>query len=119
MSVKVDEAAVVLAPNRGGSATNAQRGFRIDGTGTTEQHNAVPMRVGAYATIISDTALWARFAGASALSTQVTAGNAFYIPADVYFSWVVQEHSKHIYVEAKDGSSDWDAFVWQSGEGIY
>lgn len=117
MSVKVDEAAVVLAPNRGGSG--AQAGERIDGSGTTEQHNAVPLREGAYATIITDTALWARFAGASALSTQVTAANAFFIPANVYFSWVVQGHSKHIYVEAKDGSATWDAFVWQSGEGVY
>lgn len=114
MSDKVGEAAIVLAP----VGTGSRLGARVDGTGTTEAHNATALTKGAYATIVSDTALFAVFRGTAGLTTQVTASSAFIIPANTFFSWLVEEGSRYIYMEAKDGSSAWDAYVWTSGQGI-
>jgi hypothetical protein len=110
-----EEAAYVLAPAKGGTAPRKDQ--RLAGTGTTEAHNTTALAVNAMATLqVGSVAVRATFTAAAGGAAQV-ASTDLQIGAGARFDWVVTPATKHVYIEAADGSAAYEAWAWTSGPG--
>lgn len=87
---------------------------RLAATGTTESSNSGALIIGNMATILVG-AVPVRFVLRSdrGLAGQV-ATTDMYLPAGGSFTWTVDHLTRHIYIEAADGSSAYEAWVWKS-----
>lgn len=87
---------------------------RLAGTGTTEDHNTTALNVGQFATLmVGDTAVRVSFRSATGGSGQVATTDMI-IAANKDFPWLVFDATKVVYIEAADGSSAYEAWLWQS-----
>lgn len=107
-----ESALVMNGPVGGGSFPRAYD--RLANTGTTEDSNAAKLPEGAMATILVGAAA-VRFSlrATLAAATQVATTDPI-IPAYGRFDWTVTPDTTVIYVEAADGSSAYEAWVWSS-----
>jgi hypothetical protein len=106
--------AIVLPPDDGGS--KPRKPDIIAGSGTTEDHNATALALSKQATLIVggvDVRIAFRSAAGLADGT-VTTANTWFV-AGSRFDWQVDDSSRHVYAEAKDGTSDYEVSVWHSG----
>lgn len=111
------EAAKMLAPPGGGAAPLLED--RLAGTGTTEDNNTTGLHVGAMATLlVGNVAVRVSFENATGLSTKVATTDPI-IAANSRFDWLVTPETAFVYVEAADGSSAYECWVWQSSDGMY
>jgi hypothetical protein len=87
---------------------------RLSGTGTTEASNAASMLPGKYATlVVGDTPVRYALADEPGISNAVATTDII-IPANSSVTWTVGKFSRYAYVEAADGSSAYEAWVFQS-----
>jgi hypothetical protein len=109
---KADVAAVMLAPY--GSGERAEQ--RLAGTGTTEATNATALTRGHMATLMVSSAVGVRinFGSATAPGCAVT---DLTIAAGQRFDWTVEPDTAFVSIEAEDGSSAYEAWVWTSSPG--
>ena len=116
MSGIVDESAKLLAPTGGGTAPRAPQ--TLSGTGTTEDHNATKLTNNAYGTMkVGATAVRASFRSATGGSTQVATTDIRF-EANALVHWWVTDSETVVYVEAADGASAYEAWVWTSSHGL-
>jgi len=102
----------VLAPAGGG--TFPRKEDRLTGTGTTEDLNTTALTVGPYATLlVGNVAVRVVFNNDSTATGQV-ATTAPIIAANTRFDWEVELGTRYVHIEAADGSSVYEAWVWQS-----
>lgn len=111
----IDELSMIQAPSDSQAVPRASQ--LLANTGTTEAHNATALRVGAMATLQ---------AGAEALriSFRTDAGGAAQVAltsmrlaAGTSITWLCTPFDKHVYVEAADAASAYEAWVWTSSFG--
>lgn len=87
---------------------------RLAGTGTTEDHNTTALNIGEMATLyVGNVAVRVSFRSATGGSTQV-ATTDLVVGANDRFDWLVKPQTRVVYVEAADGSSAYECWVWQS-----
>ena len=90
---------------------------RLAGTGTTEDHNTTALKVGAMATLLcGDTAVRFSLRTDTGGSTQVATTDRI-LAANQRFDWIVTKDTAVVYVEASDGSSAYECWVWSSSSG--
>ena len=86
----------------------------LAGTGTTETHNARAFtKDRMHILSVGDEPIRVLFASAPALSTVVPPTGGAIIPAGAQFTFRAIAKAAHVYVEAADGSSAYEASVWQ------
>lgn len=97
-------------------APHNERPVKLTSTGTTEKSNAVALVGGRYATIkVGAAIVCVRFAGVAAGTTMVDATLDLKLNSWSSFDWVVQPgKTDFVYVEAADGASTYEAWVWTS-----
>ena len=118
MSEPTDDASRVLAPSSESGIAAPRTDKLLAGTGTTEDVNDTALTVGAQATLQvgagSVRVTWDNdSAGASKVGT-----TDLLLPAGGRFDWTVETHTRYVHVEAGDGSSAYEAWVWQSSPGL-
>ncbi len=108
----VTSAHIMNGPVGGGTFPRAYD--RLANTGTTEDSNAAQLPEGPMATILVGAAA-VRFSLRKTLAqaTQVATTDPI-IPAYGRFDWTVTEETRVIYIEAADGASAYEAWVWAS-----
>lgn len=87
---------------------------RLAGTGTTEASNSTALQMGKKGTLLvgaGTVRIVFRSAGGVAASVATTSP---LIPAGALVEWDVDSFTKHVYCEAGDGSSAYEAWVWTS-----
>lgn len=105
---QADVAATMLAPF--GSAPRAEQ--RLANTGTTESTNATAMTAGAMATLkVGSAAIRVNFGSATAPTVATT---DLIIGAYSQFDWKVEPGSAFVSIEAADGASAYEAWLWMS-----
>lgn len=106
-------AEVVLAPDSNGTAPRKEQ--ILANTGATESHNATALTLSKQATLLNSDkcAIRVAFRSAAGLSTVVSTSNVR-IGANGRFDWEVLDQSIHVYIEAADGASAYEAAVWSS-----
>ena len=91
---------------------------RLAGTGTTEDSTASLMTNGRFATLLAgDTAIRFTLRGTVGVAGQVATTDRI-LAANQRFDWTVTDGTAGVYVEAADGSSAYEAWVWQSSPGV-
>jgi len=86
----------------------------LAGTGTTEAHNATALVMGGAATLqAGENAIRVSFRSAAGGAAQV-ATTSMRIAAGTSVNWYVTKYDQHVYVEAADGASAYEAWVWTS-----
>lgn len=108
-----DSSAMVLAPS--GSAPRETT--RLAGTGTTEATNTTKLAVGCMATLMvgPDAAIRVNFGTATAPGCAAT---DLAIAAGQRFDWTVTPADCFVSIEAEDGSSAYEAWVWTSSPSL-
>lgn len=106
-------AEMVLAPDSNGSAPRKEQ--ILANSGATEAHNTTSLAPGKQATLLNSdkAAIRVAFRSAAGLSTVVSTSNVR-IGANGRFDWEVESATAHVYIEAADGTSAYEAAVWQS-----
>lgn len=108
----IDELSMVRAPSDDLSAP-AQAQL-LAGTGTTEAHNATALIKNGQGTLqAGENAVRISFRSAAGGAAQVST-TSMRIAGGTSISWLVTEYTKHVYVEAADGASAYEAWVWSS-----
>lgn len=113
MGLPTDQASEMLVPS--GDATAPYDEQRLANTGTTESVNATSLVIGSMATlVVGGVAVRVRWRGTGGLATQVATTQQI-VPAYGRIDWtVVSNRSAFVYVEAADGASAYEAWVWSS-----
>jgi hypothetical protein len=111
-SATVTQAADIRPPSGATAPTQAQR---LAGTGVTEAASATALTGGAVATLlVGGTSIRLAFGGA-ALGVGSVATTDLVIGANYRFDWYVQADSDaFIAIEAADGATAYEAWVWTS-----
>lgn len=102
-----------VRPPSGASAPTADQ--RLAGTGTTEATNATALTSGAMATLkVGAVAVRVAFLGSAGGGSAVVATDLALSPYD-RIDWIVQSgKDAHVAIEAADGTSAYEAWVWTS-----
>lgn len=112
MSGRTEEAANMRAP------TSARR-QRLSGTGSTEDGTSTALDANTFATLlVGDTAVRVEWINSSPGGSDVNATTSVLLDAYARIDWVVTTADQHVAMEADDGSSDYEAFVWNSSPGM-
>lgn len=112
MGIPSDQSSQILAPVGGGSAPVATQ--RIANTGTTEANNATALTPLSMATLQAGAAsIRVSFRGATGVVGAVATTDLL-IPAGGRFDWYVTPDTDIVYVEAGDGASAYECWVWSS-----
>jgi hypothetical protein len=99
-----------MRPPSGASGATAQQ--RLANTGTTEAENATALTVGELATLmVGAAAIRVSFGSAASFATATT---DLIVPAYGRFDWMVSPRDAFVSIEAADGSSAYEAWVWTS-----
>jgi hypothetical protein len=105
MPIFVDQASAPVAPHKFTVLAN---------TGTTERTNAKALPNGKFATLkVGKTRIrvvWTRESGLS----NIVGSTDFILEAGERFDWVVSEVTQYVYIEAEDGSTAYQAWLWTS-----
>lgn len=108
----IEEVSLVRAPSDDLAAPVATQ--LLSGTGTTEAHNATELYVGGQGTIqVGENAIRVSFRTNSGGAAQVGT-TSMRIAGGTSVNWYVDTYSKHVYIEAADGASTYEAWVWTS-----
>lgn len=111
----IDNLSMIQAPSDDRVAPSA--GQLLANTGTTEAHNATALRVGAMATLQAGSeAVRISFRTEAGVAAQV-ALTSMRLAAGTSISWLCTPYDKHVYVEAADAASAYEAWVWTSSFG--
>lgn len=112
---KTEDACTIYAPIGGGSAPRAEQ--RISGTGTTEANSATALTLGAKATLMNGAnSIRVSFRAATGVATAV-ATTSLLIGSYGRFDWDVTDETDFVYVEAGDGASTFECWIWTSSPG--
>lgn len=109
-------ASTILGPTGADPSDSSSRRSpeRLAGTGTTEAHNTGRLIHHNMATLlVGDTAIRFMLREASGLAG-VVATTDMYLAAGASFTWTVDRLTRHVYIEAADGASTYEAWVWKS-----
>lgn len=109
---KADVAAVMYAPY--GSGARAEQ--RLAGTGTTEATNATALTRGHMATLMVSASVGVRVNFGSATAPGCATTDLAVGPS-MRFDWTVEPETAFVSIEAEDGSSAYEAWVWTSSPG--
>jgi len=110
-------ASTILAPS--GDSPDASGNYTRDlqtlsGTGTAESHNARKLTAGSMATlVVGEASVRVVFRSAAGLA-DVVAIDSMIFAAGSTFTWTVDKYTRHVYVEAANGTSPYEAWVWRS-----
>jgi len=103
---------IMLGPASAGDEPRKPK--RLAGTGATEDVTDTALAVAQYATILVG-AVAVRFTlSANATATGQVATTDPIIPAYGRFDWLVGNDTIHAHVEAADGTTAYEAWVWTS-----
>lgn len=104
--------ATILGPVGGGAFPRASD--RLADTGTTEDSTAAKLVLGSMATIlVGGEAVRFSLRGATGQASQVATTDPI-IGANQMFHWTVEADTSVVYVEAADGASAYECWVYQS-----
>ena len=108
----VNQSATLLAPDSAASAPRSEQ--RLAGTGTTEATNATALTVNAFASITVGAApIRIVFRSVTGTGSNVATTNRT-IGAYATYDWLVESGTDFVAIEAADGASAYEAWVWTS-----
>lgn len=108
-----DDALRVLGP--AGDGAFPRKPDRLAGTGTTEDLTTTPLTVGPYATIVVGSVAVRVELNNDPTATGQVATTDVVLAANSRFDWEVELSTRYVHVEAADGTSAYECWVWQSG----
>lgn len=103
-----------IAPKHGAAAAGATRNLQyLADTGTTEDETTVALSNGKLATLLvgPDAAVRVHWSSATSITVATTDPA---IGAGRAITWTVDANSQHLAIEAADGTSAYEAWVWTS-----
>lgn len=111
----INELSMVRAPSDD-DVVPAQ-GQLLANTGTTESHNATALTAGSQGTLqVGENAVRVSFRQNGGGAAQV-ATTSMRVAGGTSVNWLVTDMDKYVYVEAADGASAYEAWVWNSSFG--
>lgn len=112
MGMPADTGAQILPPAGDGTVPNKEQ--RLANTGTTESSNSTALDAHRFATLkVGSVAIRATWHASTGLATQ-TATTDMLIQAGEFYHWWVTPDRRVVYIEAGDGASTYEAWVWNS-----
>lgn len=114
MGFPSDDAADVLAPTSG-------RRTRLANSGTNESSNGTAFKIGSYATLViapGSANVRVEWKATTGGANQVDSATSYLMQAGDRIDWRVTKDDCVVYIEADDGASAYEAFVWPSSHGL-